>query len=451
MPINTPKILLITAFTFVRIGISAPAQTADALIDKLLEKGILTPAEAKDLRQESSQDATHTYAVKSGVSEWVTALNIQGNFRGRFDGIYSDNPAYVNRDRFRYRLMLGMTALMKGQLEVGVRLGSGDLEGTRDLKSGIDPISSNQSFQNNASKKGVFLDLAYAKWSPIQIPDWSGSLTFGKMMNPFVFSDLVFDHDYTPEGAGLGLTHQFLENHSLTFNAGGFVLDEISASSHDPYLVGAQIRWDAKWSPRLGTSAGVAGMVIGSKENLRNSNVPDINAGNTRTPLPEGALSYNYNPVVVDAAITYQLPHFPFHPSPLPIQLASDYVYNPGAPRRNQAASASIKLGRAGKRGLWEISYRYKYLEGDAWYEEFVDSDFGALYAMSAVGMAFSGYAAGTNIKGHVARASYSPFDAVTLSVTALITELIDPPPLAPDMKSDTDIVRLLVDAQFKF
>jgi hypothetical protein len=450
-PATRATLTLLAAAASLSLTAGSQAQSADALIDKLLEKGILSTEEAKELRVEADQNFTKAYQVKSGMPEWVTALKINGDFRGRFEGFYSDNPAFVDRNRFRYRLRLGVTATLKDQLEVGVRLGSGDLEGIRDLRTGTDPISGNQTFQNNASKKGVFLDLAYAEWSPLNTTEWSGSLTLGKMENPFVFSDAVFDHDYTPEGVGMGLVYRLSQDHSLALNAGGFVLDEISSDSDDPHLVGAQLRWNAKWSPRIASTAGAAAMVIGGPENLRNGDVPNINAGNTRTPLPDGALVYNYNPVVVDAALTYTLPEFPLYPAPFPIRLGGDYIHNPAAPDRNQAFSAGVSFGKSGKRGLWDLSYRYKYLEGDSWYEELVDSDFGAFYAAAAEGMGFSGYAAGTNAKGHIARATYSPFDSVTLSITGFLTELIDPPAVDPGVDDDSQMVRLQVDAQFKF
>ncbi len=450
-PATRATLTLLAAAASLSLTAGSQAQSADALIDKLLEKGILSTEEAKELRVEADQNFTKAYQVKSGMPEWVTALKINGDFRGRFEGFYSDNPAFVDRSRFRYRLRLGVTATLKDQLEVGVRLGSGDLEGIRDLRTGTDPISGNQTFQNNASKKGVFLDLAYAEWSPLNTTEWSGSLTLGKMENPFVFSDAVFDHDYTPEGVGLGLVYRLSKDHSLALNAGGFVLDEISSDSDDPHLVGAQLRWNAKWSPRIASTAGAAAMVIGGPENLRNGDVPNINAGNTRTPLPDGALVYNYNPVVLDAALTYTLPEFPLYPAPFPIRLGGDYIHNPAAPDRNQAFSAGVSFGKSGKRGLWDLSYRYKYLEGDSWYEELVDSDFGAFYAAPAEGMGFSGYAAGTNAKGHIARATYSPFDSVTLSLTGFLTELIDVPAVDPGANDDSQIVRVQMDAQFKF
>lgn len=151
-------------------GLSLPAartQSSDALIDKLVEKGILTVKEGNELREEADKGFGQAYAVKSGMPEWVTALKINGDFRGRFEGFYGDNPDFVDRNRWRYRLRLGVAANLIENLEVGVRLGSGDLDNASGLTSGSDPISNNQSLQNNASKKGIFLDLAYARWAAI--------------------------------------------------------------------------------------------------------------------------------------------------------------------------------------------------------------------------------------------------------------------------------------------
>src|SRR5262245_36023252 len=98
------------------------AQSADALIDKLVDKGILSVKEANDLREQADKNFTQAYAVKSGMPEWVSSLKIGGDFRGRYEGFYSDSQyknaagddidKFVNRDRFRYRLRLAITATL---------------------------------------------------------------------------------------------------------------------------------------------------------------------------------------------------------------------------------------------------------------------------------------------------------------------------------------------------
>ena len=232
------------------------AQSADALIDKLVEKGVLSVKEANELREEADKNFTQAYSVKSGMPEWVTSLKFNGDFRGRFEGFYSDNDDYVDRNRWRYRARFGMTATLLEGFEIGLRLGSGDIDSYPT--AGVDPISNNQTFSNNGSKKGIFLDLAYGKWTPWNGPKGSASMALGKIENPFVFSDLVFDADYTPEGLGMQFSYNLADNHALKANLGGFALDEIGASTEDPYLLGAQVRMESTWNQHLASSAGVS-------------------------------------------------------------------------------------------------------------------------------------------------------------------------------------------------
>src|SRR6266436_1210791 len=86
------------------------AQSADALINKLVEKGILTVKEANELREEAEKDFSQAFSVKSGMPDWVTALKFNGDFRGRYEGFFVDNDAFVDRSRFRYRVRFGITA-----------------------------------------------------------------------------------------------------------------------------------------------------------------------------------------------------------------------------------------------------------------------------------------------------------------------------------------------------
>jgi hypothetical protein len=435
------------AVASVALGTAAQAQSSDALIDKLVEKGILSVKEANELREETDKGFTSAYQVKSGMPDWVTSLRFNGDFRGRFEGFYSDNPDFIDRNRFRYRLRFGAVATIHNNFEVGFRLTSSDAAG--GFTEG-DPISGNTTLQNNGSKKFVFIDQAFAKWSPLNGPEWSAALTLGKMENPFVFSDLMIDPDYTPEGAALQLGYAVNQHHTVKFSGGGFILDELSASSHDPYLLAAQLRLDSVWSKKIATTAGIAGLAIMNDENLVNGNVPNVNRGNTRNAA--GAPVYNFNPVVVDASLTYTLESFPCYAGAFPIKVGGDYVYNPAAPSSadNRAYSAGVQFGKSGKKGTWDLSYTWKWLGANAWWEELTDSDYGAFYdAANSPPNSGSGigYGAGTNTKGHVVKASYSPNDSLTLSLKWFGTQLIEEFPIG----SDSKINRVQADAIWKF
>jgi hypothetical protein len=444
--------LLIALCSGIFLARAGHAQSADALIDKLVEKGILSTKEANQLRDDAAKTTAQSYTVKSGVPEWVSALKFGGDFRGRFEGFYSENDDFTDRSRLRYRLRFGVTASLFENFEVGLRLGSGDVDSYPT--SGIDPISNNQSFQNNASKKGIFLDLAYAKWGFLKTPDTSASFTFGKMENPFTFSTMVFDHDYTPEGLGLESRIKLSEKHVLKPNAGFFILDELAASGEDPMLAGGQATLESTWSKRISTSAGVGVLGILNPQMLSNTSVPNIGVGNTRES--DGTLAYDFYPVVGDASLTYSLDSFPLYKGPFPIRVFGEYMLNSGAPSGadNYGYSTGVLFGKSGKKGAWDLSYTYTWLGANAWWEELPESDFGAYWKTAP---AYSGksadYYSGTNVKGHTVRLAYSPYNFLTLSIKWFYTDLISTENMAtqPPAEGSTSMHRLQVDAVLKF
>lgn len=425
------------------------AQSSDALLDKLVDKGILTVKEAQELRDESDKNFNQALQVKNGMPDWVSALKFNGDIRARYENFSGENPLFQDRNRFRYRVRFGVVATFADDLEAGFKLTTSDVASGGANNEG-DPISGNTTFQNNGSKKLIYIDQAYGKWSPLKGPDFTGSLTVGKMENPFVFSDMVFDPDYTPEGAAIQLGYQINDKHSVKFNGGAFVIDELAANANDPYMLGAQVRWDAAWTPKLSTSMGLAWLDLMNSAYITNSTIPNINRGNTHSAA--GGWVYKYHPIVADASATYMLDSFPLYPGAFPIKVGGEYMYNPGAPSSadNYAYSAGVTFGKAGKKKTWEFAYTYKFLGADSWFEEVVDSDFGAFYSAAnspANSGAGIGYGAGTNVKGHILRLSYSPFDAVTLSAKVFLTDLITRYP----NNSNSGMTRLQVDAQWKF
>lgn len=466
------------------------AQSSDALIDKLVDKGILTVKEANDLREETDKNFNSAYSVKSGMPDWVTSFKINGDMRGRYEGFfYPDNEAQiVDRNRWRYRARLGFVANIKDNFEVGLRLTSSEAVGA----VGGDPISSNTTMTSNGSKKFVFLDLAYGKWKAVDNSLWTATTTVGKMENPFVYSDMVFDADYTPEGLAQQFSFNVSELHTLKFNLGGFALSELVGSVSDAYMSGAQLRMDSKWTPKISTSAGLGVLAISGLEKLQTgeiaaiaattagkpsvpaqAGVPDQNKGNVRDytidlngnykPLGSNpAPIYHFNPITADVAATYLFESFPMYSGAFPVKVFADYIVNPAAHDNDQGYQVGITFGKSGKKGTWDFGYRWKVLEANAWYEEVVDSDFGAFYqtGRNAAGNLISttdfsnnpsnfksGYGAGTNVRGHVLKATYSPYDALTLGVTYYLTEVINAAPNTD--RSPTG--RVQMDAVLKF
>ena len=411
---------------------SASAQSVDTLLDKLVEKGVLTTKEAQVLREESDKDFTRAYQSKSGLPDWVTSLRLGGDVRLRYDGIYQDPPAgtlptFTDRNRIRYRLRVGVTATMQDDFEVGMRLTSAENKPVGATPAG-DPISGNDTMTGNGSKKLVWIDLAYAKWNAINSPDWSMTWIGGKMENPFQVSEIVFDPDYTPEGIGFQLGYNVAEGQALKFNGGLFSVLELgggaATGSKDSYLYGAQIRWESVWNSHWSSSIGSGIYGLSDAQNLTTAAVPNVSQGNSRTA--GGVLTSSFCPIATDASLTYTKESFPFYPGAFPIKLMGEYINNPAGgtiqatsnsgagKKRNEAYSIGMQLGKSGKKGTWDLTYKWKNLEANYWYEEVVDSDHGAWYTAAPTGGA-AGYQAGTNLRGHYMRAAYSPTDSLTL------------------------------------
>jgi hypothetical protein len=431
---NTGKIAIFAGATaLLALASQSHAQSSDALIDKLVDKGILTSKEAQELRDESDQDFTTAFQTKTGMPDWVAGYKLGGSFRGRFEQFTSENPNFAARTRLRYRLLAGVVVSMKGNLETGFQLGSGDTYQNGTTGS---PLSNTSTLQNNATKKAIWINQAYGKWTPFNSDGWLLSTTIGKMENPFQFTPMVFDPDYTPEGAIVQSGYTFNDQHSLAVTGAAFVVDEESTSQQDPAMFGGQLIWNANWTPRISSSLGLGGFAITSPKNLTAANVPYINQGNTRVfnaNYGTYVLANNYTPVIVDASTTYKLDTFPLYTGAFPIKLAGEYIVNPGVMKsdnQNYGIWGGITFGKAGTKGTWDISYRYEYIEADAWYDQVVDDDNVAYYQNAPIGApagSGTGMYGGTNVKGHLIRADYSFTDSLTFTFTCYINQLINP------------------------
>jgi len=446
---TTPKVAIVAGATaLMALTPNLHAQTSvDNLLNKLEQKGILTPNEADDLKAENATNSVADFnqAMNSRfpIPDWVTSYKLSGDFRGRYDEVSTDTPFTAGHDnniRLRYRLRVGLLVNMKDNLQVGFRLGTGDAPAASNTTGG-NPLSNNTTLQGNASKKYFYVDTAYGKWTPINGDTWVVATTLGKMDQPFQESYMVFDPDYTPEGAALQATCNLNDQNSIVFNSAAFVLDQFN--TRGPFMYGGQAIWNAKLTPKLASAVGVAAYDIADKANLKTTY--DSNLGNS---LTAGSYTYDFNPIVVSGSLTYTLDHFPLYPGAFPIKLAGEYLDNPGAGSNNKGWWGGVTLGKSGKKGAWDISYRYQRLEADAWWDQIVDDDNIAVTPTTPAVTPETGAAAGgTNIKGHLVKFNYSIFDSLILSFTCYINDLINNP--VPSAK--TGAVHAMADLMWKF
>lgn len=378
---------MITAFVLATAG-AAPSTWAsehelvDALIHKLVKKGVLTQEDARDIRQEvveeaarmakaRDDDAKDTVKKMAGGS-WLEKVTWRGDLRLRHE-TQKREPA-ADRSRERFRLRVGFTAKPAEPLEIGVRLATG--------ASG-DPVSTNQSFGNTFDKKSVFIDQAYAKYAT---PVNGLSVTGGKMENPFevVPEGIVWDGDVTPEG----LVTQWKRPGDSAIRPfvtlGAFQISELSNDTGDPGLVSVQLGADTTL-PFLGWAwqPSVAYYDFTGIEGKRTADVTNAPAGNS-TDGAAAAARFRYDYDLVSIANRVTLPAI----WDRPLLFVSDYTQNAGANDDGGAWVAGLEYGKVSERlGSWKAGYFYKRLEPDAAFGALVDGDFGT---------------GGTNHKGHI-------------------------------------------------
>src|SRR3982751_5825177 len=83
----------------------ASGQSADAIVNKLVQKGVLTQQEADDLRKEADKDFAKSFSARSGMPAWTKNITFSGDFRLRLDDqMFEDSLDKADRLRFRYRL-----------------------------------------------------------------------------------------------------------------------------------------------------------------------------------------------------------------------------------------------------------------------------------------------------------------------------------------------------------
>jgi len=364
--------------------------------------------------------------AKFDTPDWLISVRLLNDLRMRLDVAYAPDSDFVTRWRIRPRLRLGGIATLKGDWAIGIRLASTPTVGK---DSGGDPLSTNQTFEDNASRKPVGIDWAFARLAPIHTPKWTGSVALGKLENPPNFTEDVFDLDYTPEGFAEQFSYKLHPDHTASAYLGQYVLDELQFSSKDPLLFVEQLRLDSKWSKHITTAFTVSGLSITNPRSLTTANVPDSNHGNTRDAA--GVLTNDYQLLIGDGSVAYIVDNAPLYKGRFPIRLYGEYIHNFGARRDNigyafgaSFGSVDQRNGQPGKsqRGIWEISYRYQELQADANYEELAASDNGAFYRSRPVGEPGSGsfrptFLNGLNLRGHGFRLAYAPVDSLVLDI----------------------------------
>lgn len=359
---------------------SGPDTQVDALIAKLIEKGILTKEEAEGLKGQIASDAKtiRDNNMKTGLPDWVQNTKVGGDMRVRYQTTRrkdATNNPQSSLGRLRARLNVETKINDKAKVVIGIASDGG---------SG-NPRSNNLTFSGTTTvpnqKTYVVLNKAYGQYMPTD----HLTLTGGKMDNPiWEPMEFLWDADITPEGTAVQYNYKVNDKISLFTTGTFFVLDNYTANSSTshPYQWISQSGVNAKLGEKVDakmvfTYTGFANIRAGfggtKSRSSPTTNTAGSNGGNT--------LQYDYSAPMGSAEIGFNDPFGELLPSPLSIPrvgIFGEYTKNGNAPDKNIAWMAGGYMGNSKVNGFktWKGTMAYKYIGQDAVMDIFPDSDF---------------------------------------------------------------------------
>ena len=435
-----------------------------------------------ELREDVSNDVLgkakqERWGVPGVTPEWINRIKISGDVRVRAqvdkfaDGnavnTYIDYQAAnesgsssgdvlhntsVDRHRLRARVRLGLKAKITNDFDAKIRLATG---------SGNDPVSTNKTMGSYNNKYSILFDQAYLKYTDLDVNDYPWvTLYAGRMKNPFLSTDLVWDSDLAFDGIATTFRYNLSgsdnlfdmddRRKTLYLTAGVFPIDEVEISSDDKWLLGVQlggkfISENSRSTYELGIAyydyQNITGRRNDVGSNLYDYTAPDyMQKGNTLFQIANNGnssdapfgLASDFNLLNVTGRATFS--HF----APTNIIVSADWVRNIGYDKQEiidrTGGSVYVYGGLTGdsshlteetdgyqlkvtvgwpkitQRYSWRVFGAYKHLESDAVLDAFTDSDFRL---------------GGTNAKGFMIGGEYGILDNVSIVARLLSADEI--------------------------
>ncbi len=449
------KTMLITVAGSLLFGSAlARAQDSGALLDLLVRKGLINDQEAEEVRADLTRESASTSAGKLKLSTPVTELELYGDARVRYEIRTAEAGApdtlsrpgdNTQRNRFRYRLRLGLRGTLVDDWFFGLR-----------LETSTNPRSTNITFGDDSGVNGPFskdsdrISVGQAYFGYRGVRDLT--LTVGKMQNPFITTSMTWDSDINPEG----LAQQW--KHTFSFGGGGSSGGVQSMSKDGKTVVSAQsappqpitvdifanfgqfVYDDTNPENPVGPApsdvpdrdAFLLGWQIGAKINFTKSVYLQLaptlynytGTGDTFNThfvgdpafLDTGGTKVTPNQTGVNSLLVFNMPvEFGWKFGELPMRLFGDFAVNfdgddraaaaghPDKGDQRYAYQIGLGAGKLKSRSDWQLSAFYQHIEQFALDPNLVDSDF---------------FDTRVNMEGFVVQGGYALSDAVFFNLS---------------------------------
>jgi opacity protein-like surface antigen len=359
----------------------AYAGEIDILLQKLVEKGVLTAGEAQQIGTETKEQIKADTAAgkNSSLPAWVQNTKLKGDFRARYQMDHAktgDSGRVSDRNRGRVRLRIGVDSKVNDKIMVGAGISTG----TTDTSSYDAARSSNQSFGNASAKKTLVLDYAYARYTPVS---WA-TIMGGKMKYlPWRPTDVMIDNDATPEGGVLQLTGKLNDKARLFLDNMVFVLSETEPNTHNAMAYATQGGVEYQLTNNLFLKGAVSYYDF---SNVKGRALDGSQGTNTKA-VGSGASGANkYGFQIVTPAVEFGIKN-PLAAvanatglSKLDIEKLTffgEYYQNTAAPAKKSGFASGVGFGneKIDDWGKWQWQYVYSMLEKDSILDILPDSD----------------------------------------------------------------------------
>jgi|GEM_PF-975540 len=390
--------LIAAASTICLLSAQAYAGEVDVLINKLVEKGVLSPSEAQIVMDDTKLKVSKDLAEQKSyaVPDWTQRIKWGGDVRFRTQGDWGKNNTVttapgtnngIDKQRIRNRIRgrFYMEAKVNDFTYASVRFAGGD----------TNVRSTNDTTDNWWSKKYAMFDWYYIRFeAPASFHRDYGQyfsdakLWAGKFPIPFEYSELLWDPDTNPSGVAFQYVSPDLGNSGIVplfniySNSAMLWLNENASYTNDPMLWGWQVGLKTDPFGPLASTANISSAIYNFASVQGRS--PTGSAGtNTRTLGMDGVgavndQGYRYGFSVFDLLVgidNQKIFGFEF-----PHGLYADYLHNMEC-AVDGLNNGYMLGGYIGKKkikepGDWKARAEMRYIERDAVPDFMPDSDF---------------------------------------------------------------------------
>jgi len=386
-------------------GKAAWAGEMDVLLSKLVEKGILTPAESQIIADDTKLQVSRDLAQAKSLSvpEWTQRIKWGGDVRYRTQGDWakktqSDVPdgSFIKNQQIRNRI--------RGRFFMEGKVNDFTYAGTRLAGGALKANSTNDTLTNYWDKNYVMFDQYYMRFeAPSEIIRNYGQyfsdlrLWAGRFPIPFEYSEMVWDSDINPAGIAINYASpdiklgMGLPSMNVYSNGGMLWLTENSYTNTDPILWALQLGVKTDEFGPMATTLNF-GTAIYNFANMQDkkytggqyANTTTTGGTNTRWWMGDelssgdprlGSWRYGFD--VLDLLLT--IDNKTIAGFELPNGLYLDFINNFGA--SNDLNQGYLIGGYIGKKkikepGDWKAKAEYRFIGRDAIPDFMPDSDF---------------------------------------------------------------------------